>query len=417
MYNRAGSIRVIAFAFSCFLFAFLFVAFPATLSFADGGTDVSIHKTLGEGDTPGTPLEGISFEAIPVLDSRASDHDALVAEMKTNPYLHGYQLGTPIKAVSNSQGDALFSRLPDATYLVREIPSRVGDVAYTVISPFLIEVPDMAITRDDGNKSLRVYAKNQPLSIKITPYPSSRVTPGEPVQWDIQANVPAPDVNGSLHTYIVTSKLDSALKYQGVSSVVISDGNSSETLTENIDYIVVFDPNLNTVTIKLTNQGLAKLARMRLSAPQTAVHIKLQSIVDSNVSDEQIIKNTAQLFPDGWADTANVVGAAGTATDVANISVVSQPVVTSPQCPEEGCVCPPTGCTSSAISVILAKTGAYIKEILMCAAILVAIGALFFIVARRKRDNEAQRIQSDRELQIVNEETTEERGDGNAKTQ
>ncbi|MBM7825911.1 fimbrial isopeptide formation D2 family protein [Arcanobacterium pluranimalium] len=353
---------------------------------AQSDTDVVIHKTQGEGDTPGMPLSGITFEVLPVIGATSADTESLVAEMKTNPMLDGHQLGAPIKAVSNSQGDALFPALPDAIYLVREIPSRVGNVAYSVISPFLIGLPQMATTQANGAQTLTVYAKNQPLAISITSTPQDSVRPGSSVMWHIQSNVPAPDRNGLLHNYVLVSRLDSALQYEGVNGLVITDGSSTLTLDPNADYTVAFDPATNSVVVKLTPSGLAKLAAMRFKAPQTNVMLDIKTTVRPDTPQGAVVKNEVQLFPDGWPVNGSAGVAIGAVSDVSNVTVVAPSPTPSPATPQ----CPPQGCEASVISVILAKTGAYLKEIIIGAVGFLVVGFVLFFIARKRRKDDAE---------------------------
>ncbi|MFC5369701.1 isopeptide-forming domain-containing fimbrial protein [Arcanobacterium bovis] len=389
MHNSKRFSMRVPFAILLFLLMCLFVI-PAPLALAQSTTDVTIHKTQGEGDTPGLPLAGITFEALPVLGITEASIDALIAEMKTNPMLDGHTLGSPVQAVSNAQGDASFAGLPDAIYLIREIPSHVGNVSYSVISPFLIALPRMATTQADGKQKLTIYAKNQPLTIAITSTPDSAVQPGSSVMWHIHSNVPAPDRFGLLHNYILVSRLDPALQYDGVNGVVISDGNTSLTLEPDVDYVVNFEPSTNSVSVTLTPNGLAKLAAMRMKSPLTNVLLDIKTTVRPDTPQGAVIKNEVQLFPDGWPLNGTAGVAIGAVSDVSNVTVVvPTPSPSTPQCPPTGCECPPQGCEASVISVILAKTGAYLKEIIIGAiGFLVAGLVIFFVALKRRKDDE-----------------------------
>lgn len=282
---------------------------------AEPNGTLTVIKTLGEGDTPGTPLEGIVVQVNQVLGVSVNDPEAVADLVATDPEVlvdgGRYELGAPITTVTNSDGAAKATGLTDGVYLVREIPQREEDVAYSVVSPFL------AAVGADGDRDVTVHAKNQIVSITLADS-AEVLAPGDRYRMTTTSTVPAPDREGNLHRY--STVIDPHPLLVGpdgsgepvVGRVWIDAGRRIE-LVPGDDYAVTTGRD-GKLRVDFTDDALERLAALRsqpaagargagvtpVAADRPGVQVHVE--VDAAVTEEAVgmtFDSIARLYPDG----------------------------------------------------------------------------------------------------------------------
>ena len=282
---------------------------------AEPNGTLTVIKTLGEGDTPGTPLEGIVLQVNQVLGVSVNDPEAVADLVATDPEVlvdgGRYELGAPITTVTDSGGAAKATGLTDGVYLVREIPQREEDVAYSVVSPFL------AAVGADGDRDVTVHAKNQIVSITLADS-AEVLAPGDRYRMTTTSTVPAPDREGNLHRY--STVIDPHPLLVGpdgsgepvVGRVWIDAGRRIE-LVPGDDYAVTTGRD-GKLRVDFTDDALERLAALRsqpaagargagvtpVAADRPGVQVHVE--VDAAVTEEAVgmtLDSIARLYPDG----------------------------------------------------------------------------------------------------------------------
>lgn len=293
--------------------SFAVVCAPAASSAADLGT-FTLHKTEGEGDTPGTPIEGIQFQLQQLQGISVTDQASLNELSTRDPRVLAdggeYLLAAPIAMTTDAQGIATASGLADGVYLVKELPSRSGDVAYSVIEPFLIAIGY------EGKRDIVVWAKNQAVTITLA-VSKNPVVEGDVFSVTAQGTVPAPDRDEKLHRYVVVVETDPLFLDPMVGRVWISSALGDVELQEGRDYTATWNSEFRQMMVTLTPHGLSTLAPIRLHAPDTHVNVRLDgrtgtpschagtpgnsSSGDSATLICERLTFMSALFVDGWA--------------------------------------------------------------------------------------------------------------------
>lgn len=376
------------------------VGAPAASSAAGLGT-LTLHKTQGEGDTPGAPLEGIQFQLQQLHGVSVTDPVSLNELATRDPRVLAdggeYPLAAPIAMTTNAQGTATASDLADGVYLVKELPSRSGDVAYSVIEPFLIAVGY------EGNRDVEVWAKNQAVTITLM-VSKNTVMEGEVFSVTAQGTVPAPDRDGRLHRYVVVVETDPLFLDPMVGRVWISSALGDIELQEGRDYMVAWNSELHHMMVTLTPEGLATLASIRIGAPDTRVNVRLdgragpsdcpagEGDTGSNHANDGCgrLMFAAALFVDGWSLPATGVAMLehGIESNLQMVTVLApgatlQPSPTSSSAPGEVA---PQASEPTSLPEILASSGG-----LFAGGGVLAIAAvcfMLFAVLRRSREDE-----------------------------
>ena len=285
------------------------------------GEPQSQHMGAGANDAQANgllqPLGGIKFQINQLEGLDVKDQSQLSALVQSDPQLltnqSKYPLGPELTAVTGADGKAKFDGLAQGVYLVREQPSRVGNVRYSVATPFLVAVPDAT-----GNDDVVVRAKNQPIVA------TKNIIAGEPgtpeaeqiaeehkrgeVRYRLESTLPAPDVRGKLYQFIFADPLDHRLEFKGVTNGLVANGEKTVTLREGADYRVEtqdapqsggYPYADKTVKITLTEQGLKTAANMRESHPEARVVFDMLVLLKPGIPAGETVSNTAQVFPDG----------------------------------------------------------------------------------------------------------------------
>lgn len=345
---------------------------------AAAGT-LTILKTLGEGDTPGQPLAGIEFTAQLVRDMPLTDSQTLATIAATTPDAlagAGHDLAAPIPLTTDASGRAVAQGLADGVYLVREVPTRVGDVAYSVVAPFFVAVglPD---ERGVAQRDVVVHAKNQPVSLTMTGTPQT-VAPGESFTLGLHGTVPAPDRDGALHRYVMVVQIDPHLEQPTLGRVWISAGGVDTPLVEGADFVTQWDAAGHLVKVELTPAGLAKLAAIRKQHPDTHVHAEISGTIAGDTPDGVHLSFIGALFTDGWELPATLAAAVEHGIRASTTTRVVAPGATTPPAVTPG--------AESAGSLLqsLASTGDEVPWLLPAGAVvLLATGVAVRARARR----------------------------------
>lgn len=330
--NQHGA-RVIA-QLGCALLMVVSLVGLAPAAHAAGAGSVTIIKSLGEGDTPRGPLAGIRFQFNRVDDIAPQPTPDLGAIAQSDTALmrdgSGHPLGPDVVVETDAQGRATAAGLADGVYLVRELPSRVGDVAYSVVAPFLVALP----TGEGGgqDRTIEVRAKNLPLTVTLEASPDA-VAPGGEIRLDARGSVPAPDRNGQLHRYALALRADRRVRDARVASVTVENGRGVTTLQEGQDYTVRYDPASGTLLMELTPSGLALLAAQRAGNPDTVVRVTATGTVADSLDAGEQLEFAVGLFTDGWPVPADLSTAElrAAAADEATIRVVAAGSAPAPQ--------------------------------------------------------------------------------------
>lgn len=364
---------------------------PAVAQAADTGV-FTLHKTLGEGDTPGTPLAGITFTLRQLGGVAVTDQQQLNELSKSDPRIlangGNYPLGEAINLVTDSNGVGIATGLPDGVYLVTEVPTRIGDVAYSVVEPFLIAIGYQ------GDRDIEVWAKNQAIAISLETS-ASEISPGEVLSVTATGTVPAPDRNGELHRYVIVVETDPLFLDPMVGRVWIASSAGDIELVEGADYTVQWDPASHQMIVSLTDLGLKKLAQARLNSPDTTVKVRLDGRAANpdgtrpesgqSTIDASRMNFRAALFVDGWSvpATAEARIRQGVSSNLQVVQVTVKPpstttVVPGASTPESK---PPALPESLAASGGLFAGGGILAAGLICLV-------LFLILRRRREEDE-----------------------------
>lgn len=410
--TRTATRVVVVLAVLCALVGLLAPAGTPWLPRAMAATNTLVlDKHAGEGTTAGQPLAGIDFKVNRILDVDATSAEQLNALVAEQPAVltddPGHPLGTDVLLTTDADGRATATGLPDGVYLVRELPSRTGDVAWSVATPFLVALPTSS-----GNRSPVVSLKDQPLGVDVTLSPTE-VVPGEQVRVTITGQVPAPDVRGRLYRYVMVTRLDDNLPFEQMGQVSITGAFGTQLLDPATDWTWRVDAATGAVAVELTPAGLAKLAALRAGHPEVRVVVTMVARAASGAAGRQLTVMT-NLFTDGWPVPADLAlaWADGAAVAEATVRVVpaacpdcapspsQAPAPSATPCPTctlaPATPCPTCQAPAPAVPSAaprapwrgLAGTGAVVTPLaLAVGAGLVGTG-LWLLLARRRRDDD-----------------------------
>lgn len=369
---------------------------------ADPATgSLTIVKTVGEGETPGRPLEDIPFRVNRILDVALTTPEGLGDLVAADPSIlaaatPNHRFGPDILVSTDAQGRAVAAGLERGVYLVREIPSRSGDVAWSELAPFLVAVP-----ASDGTADVVVHAKNQPIQLSATVGPDT-VSPGGSVLFHVVGTVPAVDRRGRLHRYVITSAVDALLVNPVVEKVWIESTSGRVDLTPGVHYTVRVDPVTGVLLTELTEEGLAVLAAHRLGDPAATVHLQLAAKVSPEAGQGAVLGGRFGLFVDGWPVPEAGVQPACLACSVTASAAVRVVVANEPPAPASGV---------TEIWSRLANTGGGAAATAAggVAAIPVLLGLLLMVGRRRRQDEKPQEALPARQTRPVSNQHSEER--------
>ncbi|MGM1016992.1 MAG: SpaH/EbpB family LPXTG-anchored major pilin [Actinomycetota bacterium] len=226
-------------------------------------TPTGLPNNGTEVDTTGlTPLPGVTFEVQQVEGIDLSTNAGWVAASALSGVFDatdpagsitgaGYTLGAATGQITDANGETTFGGLPVGLYLVQETDFPAG---VTPSAPFLISVP-----LTDPNSSdtwlydVHVYPKNSVTEASKTVEDADAIELGDEVTFTITAGIPNEDV---IDGYKLVDMLDTKLDYVAT-AVTLADGT---TITEGVDYTIVYGAGDNSVTVEFTAAGRAILA-------------------------------------------------------------------------------------------------------------------------------------------------------------
>ena len=300
----------------------VFVVSPQNVArAADETGSLTIIKNQGEGDLEDLPapkpMSNVTFRIKLLQGLNASSQQELGELSKKNPWLltsePGYELGPEINAVTDAAGRAYFQGLPRGVYVVQEIPDHKAHPQHSLVTPFLVAVPD-----SQSNPNVEVHAKNQVLVSQKTAE-ITETAGGDLVTYRISSQVPAPDRRGKLYQFIVEDTLSEHLGLVAEPIVRIHKPAGITALKVNEDFEYAYDAPSRKLKVELTQQGLETLARERAGHPETLVEVAVPTKVSANAPEGERIKNTAYVYPDGYGYA--VMSAYGIATTTAEIVI------------------------------------------------------------------------------------------------
>jgi len=366
---------------------------PMTASAASGAgsNTLVLVKRAGEGEAPGESLEGIVLQVNQVLDVNLASADELRQLVNEQPAVltpaSRHRMGPDHRAVTDSDGRARVDGLPNGVYLVRERPSRVGNVAYSVATPFLVALPNPQYHPDQKRShTVEVALKDQPISVQIAATPST-VAPCDQVHLRLTGTAPEPDVHDKLYRYVMVTTMDPALTDRQVRRVWIDTGASTVALTRGRDWTSRVDARSHAVVIDLTESGLARLARTRSDNPRVRVEAEVVATASCQSVEGRRLTMSVGLFPDGWQPPTDL----GRITDTAASTAQTSVLVAAHATPSSS-VAPPAPDRPGTNSPGLVGPGLPSTGALGAAGgigtVIVAVIAVLVVVRRRQRDKE-----------------------------
>lgn len=324
---------------------------PINLIDAQANTTLNVHKYLGDTtnlpangqpvqNVPGTPLEGIAFDAYQVIGVNLTTNEGwdaardlsgvtvtaadIAAGSITGTSGTVYTLGPVQTVMTDANGTASFVGLPIGLYLLNEnIGGSVydGAGALSPSAPVLITLPmtdpdgaDGVLGTADDNMawdySIDVYPKNQANSIVKTVLDGNQEVAnedayvvGKNLTYRVETSINVTDTNGDTNVtgadlgyYFVGDKLPAEVTYQSatVSIIPVDTAAAPIVLDPATDYVLVTDGDY--VKVSMTEAGLDKLA----ANDDATVRTDIVAVVDAMPTDGSV-ENTATFIPsDAW---------------------------------------------------------------------------------------------------------------------
>ncbi|GAA2829150.1 SpaH/EbpB family LPXTG-anchored major pilin [Leucobacter komagatae] len=263
----------------------------------DATATLNIHK-FEQGDVLGVeangleqtvdmePMGGITFTAkqVPGIDLSTNAGWEAAANLTLAQAQADTAAVAGTSATTDGTGLAQLSGLPLGLYLVTETGYPAG---VTPSDPFLITLPLTHPTNtSEWLYDVHVYPKNSTTGITKTVEDADSVKLGDTVTWTINGDIPKV---AELSGYRIVDPLDSKLEYVSPARVSLTGGGTLETGDYSIDYFAA----TNSVSVTLTDTGLAKLA----AAWQADATAQVQVEIDTKVIASGEIANHAVLYP------------------------------------------------------------------------------------------------------------------------
>ncbi len=336
------------------------------------GSTLTLIKSEGEGDTPGQPLEGIRFQLNRLEDVDATSPEQVAELVAADPEVltsdSHYAKGPDVIVTTDASGHASSDVLPDGVYLVQELPSREGNIGWSVATPFLVALPAA-----DGARDVQVQVKNQPEAIEIA-VGSKQVCADDDFTVSLAGSVPAPDRKGRLHNYALVTEHDPAMLDAAAADVWVESLDGRVDLVEGVHYRW----RHGSIIMELTDKGLAELARTRSGHPETRVHMTYTGRIDPATPEGTRMGFDGHLFTDGRAvprDRAEY--ASSSAATMSDSATYACPTTPLPAPPDEG----------RGEGRGLASTGAETSPWVIGGAVLASImGAMLLGLARQRHN-------------------------------
>lgn len=394
----------------------------------------SLTVMRSDGSETPAPVAGVPLTVNRVKGLEPTTQEVLAGMVQDNPDLLRAEpadyFGPTVTAYTGADGAAVFRGLERGVYLVREAPSRVGNVAYLTASAFLVSVPSVEAEAD--NPDVVIQTKVQPVDITLHT-DKSVIRPGESVLFWSLASVPDVDIDGRLFQFSVIHAFDPLLNVLRVARVRITGADGDLILTEGVDYTVeiraaatngTFAKGTTLVGVTFTPEGLKKLAARRAADPSTRVVTDIDTTVSASAKDGDRLYNRAYVLPDGWDRRWDELGADDIESNLVQLQVadfapsdpdgsshgpwwpwwpwwmtsesgqpdteVGEPIDTSPgswnQSDESGASGPVDRVRAS-----LASTGASVVWLVVIASLSLFVGLILIGRQRRRNEEEAEK--------------------------
>ncbi len=249
---------------------------PANIDFTKDGS-ITVHKhsnraATGEaatGDvidlgTNADPLEGVGFKVYKA-DFDLTDPavwDGLEATLQETPTVPEGQAPVGDDA-TDADGQAVFSGLKPGVYIVEEQAATEGSNISKIAEPFYVVLPLVLPNSNDWTYDVHVYPKNEVKTEFKKELDKASVAnshkAGDPVKWKVSYTTPtvAAAQGHKLQSLVVTDTLDARLK---AVEPHVQDVMYADAALEDADYTVAYDEAAGTVTVTLTDAGLAKVS-------------------------------------------------------------------------------------------------------------------------------------------------------------
>ncbi len=200
---------------------------------------------------PGEALSGVTYK-ITKLNYDLQNGDWATFP-KTAADAKGHETGTTVGGTTGDDGKVAFENLDLGIYLVEETKAPAGIVAG---APFIVSVPMVNEASDAWNYDVVAYPKNTETKTEKTVKDADKHIQ-DAYTYTINADAPTFGTDKTLKKFVFSDQLDARLEFDKVTEVKAGD----VVLTEG-DYTIDAPAagNTNTLTVTLTDQGLAKVA-------------------------------------------------------------------------------------------------------------------------------------------------------------
>ncbi|GAB3694011.1 SpaH/EbpB family LPXTG-anchored major pilin [Corynebacterium nasicanis] len=270
--------------------------------------DPATGETIGT--TPGTLLEGVTFQLQQVTNVDLSTNEGWAAASKiANGAADAVTpvLDEGITQTTGANGEAVFSGLQFGLYLVTETVVPEGVVPS---APFYVFVPMTSLASDGTpttawNYNPVVYPKNTS-STATKEVVDADDNVGDSITYTIKSDIPAVATNATTITkYIVQDDLDEEqlTTTPGQITVGLSDGT---VFAQGTDYTVTVNAATQQVEIVFTAAGLQKLTDAKTANSAVQVVTTIEADVKEIGGTDGIVKNQAIVITNngsGGGDT------------------------------------------------------------------------------------------------------------------
>ncbi|TQE43999.1 isopeptide-forming domain-containing fimbrial protein [Corynebacterium phoceense] len=200
---------------------------------------------------PGEALSGVTYK-ITKLNYDLQNGDWATFP-KTAADAKGHETDTTVEGTTGDDGKVAFENLDLGIYLVEEAKAPAGIVAG---APFIVSVPMVNEASDAWNYDVVAYPKNTETKTEKTVKDADKHIQ-DAYTYTINADAPTFGTDKTLKKFVFSDQLDARLEFDKVTEVKAGD----VVLTEG-DYTIDAPAagNTNTLTVTLTDQGLAKVA-------------------------------------------------------------------------------------------------------------------------------------------------------------
>ncbi|MGV0390974.1 SpaH/EbpB family LPXTG-anchored major pilin [Corynebacterium phoceense] len=200
---------------------------------------------------PGEALSGVTYK-ITKLNYDLQNGDWATFP-KTAADAKGHETDTTVEGITGDDGKVAFENLDLGIYLVEETKAPAGIVAG---APFIVSVPMVNEASDAWNYDVVAYPKNTETKTEKTVKDADKHIQ-DAYTYTINADAPTFGTDKTLKKFVFSDQLDARLEFDKVTEVKAGD----VVLTEG-DYTIDAPAagNTNTLTVTLTDQGLAKVS-------------------------------------------------------------------------------------------------------------------------------------------------------------